>query len=190
MCLQLLWLVTYGGTSWITSLHDYHVRLHFDAELEIPFVPAAAIVYLSLFPLLWMSVFVIPTTEQLRQFARGLAAMFVIAGVVFLVLPGQTVRDPIAEPGVIGAVYRLADQVNLSHNYLPSLHVAMAVFCAKFYSRKLRLKSKFAFWLWASAIAISTLLIHEHYVVDVLTGAALGYALAKQSTKAAPVDAI
>lgn len=188
MLLQLLWLITYGGASWITSLHGYRVRLHSDAELEIPFVPAAAIVYLSLFPLLWMSVFVIPTAEQLRQFAQGMAAMFVIAAIVFLLLPGQTVRDPIAEPGLIGAVYRLADQVNLSHNYLPSLHVAMGVFCAKFYSRECRPTATIAFWLWAVAIAISTLLIHEHYVLDLLTGAALGYALARESATAASVD--
>ena len=32
----------YGGADWLTGLHGRRVRIHLDAELAIPLVPAAA----------------------------------------------------------------------------------------------------------------------------------------------------
>ena len=32
------------------------------------------------------------------------------------------------------------------------------------------------FWLWAGAVAASTVLLHQHYLIDVVSGVALGLA--------------
>jgi membrane-associated phospholipid phosphatase len=47
------------------------------------------------------------------------------------------------------------------------------------YARRAGLPGKMLLWLWAGVIAASTLLLHQHYLLDVLTGAALGWAGAR-----------
>jgi membrane-associated phospholipid phosphatase len=64
----------------------------------------------------------------------------------------------------------------LAHNLVPSLHVALSVVCVAVYARRAGLPGKMLLWLWAGVIAASTLLLHQHYLLDVLTGAALGWA--------------
>jgi membrane-associated phospholipid phosphatase len=39
---------------------------------------------------------------------------------------------------------------------------------------------KYFYWLWAAAIAVSTLFTHQHYVADVVTGGALGLLVASK----------
>ena len=181
--LSVLWIVVYGGADWITSLHNYRVPLHLEAELHIPFVPAAAVIYLSLFPLLWLAPFLLETEAYLASFAKALTRLFVTSGVGLLLLPGEEVRTQTADSNFFGQVYEFADWINLSHNYLPSLHVGMAVFCAAIYSRTASQRIATILWLWAAAIALSTLFMHQHYVADLAAGGALGYVIAKSACR-------
>jgi membrane-associated phospholipid phosphatase len=142
--------------------------------LAIPFVAPAVVVYLSLFPMLWLAPFALPTRGELRTFARAIAWMIVVAGIGFLALPSEPAHSVARIDGPIGSVFRFADAINLRYNMLPSLHVAMAMGCAAFYSAHGRGRAKLFWWTWSAAIAVSTLLTHQHHVVDVVTGVALG----------------
>jgi membrane-associated phospholipid phosphatase len=176
--LTIEWVVVYGGANWIAGLHSYRVRLNLDFERQIPFMPESAVVYLSLFPMLWISPFVLRSPKRLRPFAVALAWLIALSGLGFLLLPSKQVGSLPKVTGVNGAVIRFADLINLTYNYLPSLHVGMAVVCAYAYSRRSPQKLAVFFWLWAAAIALSTLLTYQHYVADVITGAALGLLVA------------
>jgi membrane-associated phospholipid phosphatase len=172
--IQLLWIVVYGGCSWLTAHRALRVPLATSWDARIPFVPEAAVAYLSLGPMMWLSPFVLKSTSALRDFARALAWLIVISGLGFLLLPAD---EPIVLEGVAGsksALMSAADRINLDHNLCPSLHVGMAVVCAVAYSRNSGLFRIAFFWTWAVAIAASTLLIRDHYVIDVLAGAVVG----------------
>jgi membrane-associated phospholipid phosphatase len=169
-----LWLLIYGGANWITSLHTHRVRLWSDAELAIPFIPAAAIIYLSLIPMLWLSLFVLHTRDELRSFAKSLGLMIVISGIGFLALPSKPAYPTRSVEGQFANVFHFADVANLQYNMLPSLHVAMAVGCAFAYSACAGLRWAALWWTWSVAIALSTLVTYQHHVVDVVTGAMLG----------------
>ena len=177
--LGVLWVLVYGGASWLTGLHDYRLRLGFAAEAAIPFVPAAAVIYLSLFPMIWLSLFILPTAEQIKQFAKALAWLYIISGIGFVFLPGAQPNPPPPIDGWTRPVFEFADWINLDYNLCPSLHVGMAVLCAYAYTRRSHLLASTAFWLWAAAISASTLLLRQHYLIDVAAGAALGYVVAK-----------
>jgi membrane-associated phospholipid phosphatase len=71
---------------------------------------------------------------------------------------------------------RFVKWVARPHNLLPSLHVALSVVCVHVYARHAGTAGKALLWLWAGAVAASTLLLHQHYLLDVLSGAALGWA--------------
>jgi membrane-associated phospholipid phosphatase len=142
-------------------------------------VPSAAIVYLSLFPMLWLSLFVLHTPQRLKSFAMALALLIALSGVGFLALPAERVKLPPDVAGISGVLFHFADWLNLEHNYLPSLHVGMAVVCAYAYGRFGPRTLGVICWLWAAAIAFSTLLTHQHYVADAVAGVALGYLVAR-----------
>ena len=75
--------------------------------------------------------------------------------------------------GFGGVMYRAADISNLNGNGLPSLHVAFALSCAWVLSPRISTWFRPALWLWAIAICASTLLVKQHYLIDVATGALL-----------------
>jgi membrane-associated phospholipid phosphatase len=168
--------VFYGADA-LTALHPYRVRVHLEAELQMPFVPAAVLGYLSLYLPLWGAAFILRSRRELRALAVTLAAVILIAGVCFLVLPADNALPPPPEDlGVWTGLVHGAKQIALEHNMLPSLHVALSVVCLAIYARRARPLGRLLLWLWASVISLSTLLLHQHYLLDVAAGFALGLA--------------
>lgn len=178
---QLVWLVVYGGASWITERRSTRFDFSTPLDAKIPFVPGAAIVYLLLMPLLWGAPFVLRTSQAIRQFARSLQILIIISGIGFLLFPSDDPVIPATPSGVSGFLYDIADGVNLQHNLLPSLHVGMAVVCAYAYSRQLSRTATALCWGAAAAIAIATLLTRQHYIADVFAGGVVGWLVAYAS---------
>jgi membrane-associated phospholipid phosphatase len=169
--------VVYYGAEAITSLHRYRIRIHLDAELRMPFVPAAVLGYMSLYLPLWMAGFVLRTRLEVRALAVTLSAVILVAGVCFLLLPVENAFPPPPDDmGIWTGLVRSAKLIALEHNLLPSLHVALSVVCLSIYARQARPAGRALLWLWAAAIGLSTLLLHQHYLLDVATGLALGLA--------------
>lgn len=168
------WGLVYVGANWVAGLHHYRVPLSTSFDTAIPFVPAAVVFYLSLFPILWAAPFFLRSTRELRALAWSLAAAILIAGVGFVVLPARSVEVHFAETGRFRPLLEFADWINLDYNCFPSLHVAMAVICAARYSRANSAATGIAVWLWAGLIALSTLLMRQHFLGDVVAGGVLG----------------
>jgi membrane-associated phospholipid phosphatase len=177
-----LWLLVYGGASWIASLHTYRVRLWTDVELAIPFVPAASAVYLSLLPMLWLAPLVLRSTIALKKLSKALTVAILVSAPGFILLPSLPAYPP-HRANLEGSIFRFADAVNLQYNMCPSLHVAMAVVAAYTYALQSPLRAKYFWWLWAAAITVSTLLTHQHHIIDALAGAVVGWAFGAFANK-------
>ena len=164
-------LVFYGCD--LASAHrQLRVRVHFDAELSIPFVPAMTVVYSSLYLLFLAVPFVLRTRREIRAAVATMAVAIGIGAAGFLLLPAQVAFAPVEEEtlGRWEGLYRLADRLNLTYNLVPSLHVALTVICSAILARRAAPWGKVALWTWAGAVAASTVLTHQHHVVDVATG--------------------
>lgn len=171
----LFFLVVYGGASWVTGFYPGGLRVDLPVEQHIPFVPGWAAVYVSMDVLLLLSLFIFRTWRQMLPFALALCAETVLGALCFLVLPVEVAWPPRAVTGVWTSVFQAADTMNLERNYLPSLHVAFACTAALAYRERAGPLASTLFTLWALAIAASTLLIHEHHLVDVFAGALLAW---------------
>ena len=176
------WVVVYGGANWITGLHSHRVEVQTSLDRALPFMPSAAFFYLSLFPMLWLSPFVLRSAAQLRTFARSLAIVIMISGIGFLLVPAEAMEAPSIGSSPFASLFHFADTINLNHNYFPSLHVGMAIVCAIYYSGSFSRTAALFFSMWALMIALATLLTRQHYVVDVFAGGALGAMVAKRFT--------
>ncbi len=160
--------VCFGTTSWITSHYAFLPAWDLPFERSIPFVPSASLVYLTITPALLFSLYYFRTREAMAPFAIALCAEAVIASVFFLIFPQTVAWTRPAVTGWARIPFGFADAMNLSYNQFPSLHVAFAVSIAWAYPRHR------TFWrLWSAAVAISTWLMWEHHLVDILGGVAL-----------------
>lgn len=166
----------YGGASLLARLRGAREAFHFDWEMRLPFVPSVAIVYLSVPLLLLLAPFILRTWRSFTPFFLTLTAETLVGGLFFLLLPMAQGYPQREAYGLGGAVFRLADRLNLDYNEFPSLHVAFAVTAALVYGRRCGWLGKTLFGLWAITVTFSTLLMHEHHLIDLAGGAALGLA--------------
>ncbi len=168
-----LWfMLVYGGADFLTAHRSYRVRLHFAAELNIPLVPAMTGFYMSIYLLFLAGPFILRKRSEVRALVGTLALVILFAGIGFLLFPADLVLAQPAEEqlGAWAGLFHLADKLNLTYNLAPSLHVALAVACIAVYASRCRATGRVLLWLWAVMIAASTILTHQHYVLDAVTG--------------------
>jgi membrane-associated phospholipid phosphatase len=173
--------LVYAGCDLLTALHTLRIPVHFAAELEIPFVPAMTLFYMSIYLLFLAGPFILRTRSGFKAVIITQAIMIGIAGICFLLVPAQLAFPPPREEDLDhwAGVFRLADRLNLTYNLLPSLHVALTVSCVTAFASHAGKTGKILLWIWAISIAISTVLIHQHHVLDALAGWALASACMK-----------
>lgn len=170
----LLFGVVFGATNYFTGLHSIRVQVDFAFERGIPFMPAMLVFYMSIYPLFWLSPFVLRSRKELRALAVSMAVVTLIGGVCFVLFPAELAYPPPNVPPTWRPLYDVADAWNLDYNLAPSLHVALSILCVDVYSRRAGVVGRSVFRVWGAAIASSTLFTHQHHVLDVATGLLLG----------------
>ncbi len=115
------------------------------------------------------SPFRVAQTRQLNQLASAIFIMIAISGVIFLAVPSEPAFQPV-EPESWKTLIWVADTLNLHYNCVPSLHVGLSVACVAAFTRYTAGMFSLFLWLWAAAVAVSTMLLHQHHLIDVLTG--------------------
>jgi membrane-associated phospholipid phosphatase len=170
-----VWFVlVYGSCDWITAHRTLRVPIHLPIELSIPLVPAAVLVYVSINVLFLAGPFILRERREFAAVVASLALSTLLGAIGFLLLPSRAAFPPPGELGVWAGLFHWADRVNLDYNMVPSLHVAFTVCCVSAFARHASRMGRGFLWTWAVAIALSTLLTHQHHVLDVITGWAAG----------------
>jgi membrane-associated phospholipid phosphatase len=146
----------------------HHVALPF--EQAIPFVPWAAVIYLTVTPLFCLAPFVFRTPERLLPLFVTMCVEVSIAGIIFCLFPVELSFPPHEVAGAAAFFYTLASAVVLTYNCVPSLHVALALTCAFAYASVGGWRWRVLVWGWAGAIVASTLLTHQHHLADLAGG--------------------
>ncbi len=177
-----LWFIlAYGGADWLAEQHGYRVRLHLGIDLAIPFLPAMTIFYLSLNVLLWCAPFILRTRRELEALAVSFAVATLAAAICFVALPGEA-AFPVPSDAELGAwkgIYHFARWLARTHNFLPSLHVAFTTIAVIVYRGRAMRLGRALLSGWGLTIIASTLLIHQHYLADVVSGMLLGWVMVR-----------
>lgn len=161
----------YGLTSFLGDFVPWGFAWYFSWEPKLPLLPAWAVVYLSLNLLLGLLPLVLRRWQDMAPLFCTMVAETLVAVILFLLFPIEAGFPPRVSSGWLG----FADLLNLEHNYMPSLHVTYAVTAALVIGRRGGRGARLFFGLWAGAIALSTILIHEHHLIDVVTGGSLAW---------------
>lgn len=157
----------------------------------IPFQPAWALVYQSVFIVHTLALWVPGNREAVMRYAFKLAAVFACGAVVFWLYPTLSPR-----PDHSGSFLhdRLISSVDGPRNAFPSLHAAMgllAVFTVCGHLRACRISPRWrrALAVWWIALLYSTLATRQHRLPDLLAGICLGLissALPRVATQTQP----
>lgn len=166
----------YPATNWLTSLRATRLQLYLPAELRAPFVPAAIWVYLSMYVLFLAPLFRLPAA-RMPALGKQLIAGTLASGLAFLLLPTELGFERVLPDGSHAWLYALLFRLDRPHDLVPSLHVVfsatIALACADVSGPRARL----ALHAWLAAIALSTLLVHQHHLLDVASALALVHLL-------------
>ncbi len=149
--------------------------LRFSLEDKIPFVSWFIIIYLSAYVAWIMPFLFVKEIEKLRLITIIIFGVMLVSFSVFAAYPIQMIRPEINISNVFDKMVVLIYKIDAPVNTFPSLHVALALFSSLVVLKENKTAGR---WLlvWMVLISISTLLIKQHYLLDVLGGALLGMA--------------
>ena len=168
----LLFLLLYGGANIVSDWIPWRWHPALPGEAAWPFYPQWAPLYLLMPLLLLCCVLKLDWTAQWALLATLLAELL-LACVSFVLLPVETTFPPRHVSGWAAPWFELATTLSMRHNHFPSLHVAFALTAALALQPVLRPLSRLLSWLWVMLVAASTVLIHEHHLLDIVAGAVL-----------------
>lgn len=176
-----LWFaIIFAGVDWFTGQRALRVRVNLDAELHIPLIPAFTLVYMSIYVLFFAVPFVLRTRREIILLAFTQTFAISLAGIFFLLIPAQLAYAPATDLqlGPWKGLFHFADRLNLDYNLVPSLHVALSIICIELFAVHAGWKEKICLRVWGVLIAASTLLTHQHHLLDALTGYLLAVSVA------------
>ncbi len=162
---------------WTSHRHRvFHLALPF--EKNIPLLPALIFAYVMIYIFLAVPYLVIEDLDYFKKIVKSFFICVTLHFAIFLIFPvGYNLR-PVVNPDQ-GWAYALVDfyyWLDLPYNSFPSMHISNA-FLVAFFMRHHR-----PYWGWimlplAFLVAISVVLVKQHYIVDVVAGYLVGWSI-------------
>jgi len=165
-----------GMESFCASLQRFYpAALPWDGL--IPLEPAWVWIYLLYYPFCVSAAFFPGVFRKARVFwpiLLGFLFQFAAGGLIFYFFPTRIAHPPILGAGLSAEALRELYAVDSGHCIFPSLHVANTVFVSLVATRMLSKRWGAFFFIVAGLIAASTVLVKQHFLVDIPSGALLG----------------
>lgn len=178
LLVSLVFFALYPLINIFTTTRSDTLALWLPMELSIPFIPAFIWLYLSMYLIIFVPLFFLNLQEQ-KRLASELIVVTIIGAVIFLLFPARLgfVRQLPDNP-LYHALFSQLLALDKPHNLVPSLHVAWSWTVVRAVSRTVRGWVPVMLYFWFTGIALSTLFVHQHHVLDVVTGLLLSLVVA------------
>jgi len=163
----------FGGAAWLSDFLPWRFNVGFEWEQAVPFLPWSALVYTSLIWMMMLALIVVRDDREIRCLIRVLCIQTVIGAAIFLLFPVASNFPPRYGNEELPRIFLIADALNLHNNQLPSLHVCFAFTTAFVLAHYARNWQTALLVLWAFAVAVSAMTIHEHNLLDLAGGVLL-----------------
>lgn len=162
--------LVYGWCNAWTATRANVPSFFFAWERSIPFVPGMIVPYLSIDLFFSGSFFLCRDRAELSVLARRIALAIAISAVGFLLFPLRFGWPRPAVEGWLGALFAPLNALDQPFNLCPSLHISLRAILWTVYGRHARGSLRAGLAAWFFLIGLSTLLIYQHHVIDLLGG--------------------
>lgn len=168
--------------NWISSRRDSFFDVSVTLDREVPFVPVFIFGYILVYLSVVLVYFVIKDMDDWRRVVVSFLFSTTLAYLIFLLFPVRMDMRPLIEnpADVSNAVARFYYFIDLPYNCFPSLHVTYPTLATLVAWKNHRLM-RWIFAVMAVVVAVSVVLVKQHYLADVVGGfvnAVLGFSLA------------
>lgn len=165
----------------LTATRDgfYHLDLPF--EKDLPLWPALVFAYLLEFAFFGVAYLMVDDLAFFKKIAQAVFVCVTIHFLVFLAFPVEYHLRPDVDPNQ-GWAYLLVDfyyWLDLPYNCFPSLHVSN-VFLVSFFMQRFRPGLGWILHPLAVLVALSVVMVKQHYVADVAAGFFVGWFVYRQ----------
>jgi membrane-associated phospholipid phosphatase len=161
----------YLGTNEIAAQRTSFYQLYFEFEREIPMVPWMIHIYNSFHILLFMNFLIIKNSLKIKAIAISLISSSAIASVFFLLFPAELGFSRTETIQGYEFWYNALHWLDHPHNLVPSLHITFSALSAYVISTEMgSVFLKLIFLLWFLLICSSIVLVHQHHLMDIVSG--------------------
>lgn len=161
----------YLGTNEIAAQRTSFYQLYFEFEREIPMVPWMIHIYNSFHILLFMNFLIIKDPLKIKAIAISLISSSAIASVFFLLLPAELGFSRTENIQGYEFWYNALHWLDHPHNLVPSLHITFSALSAYVISTEMgSVFLRLIFLLWFLLICSSIVLVHQHHLIDIVSG--------------------
>ena len=161
----------YLGTNEIAAQRTSFYQLYFEFEREIPMVPWMIHIYNSFHILLFMNFLIIKNSLKIKAIAISLISSSAIASVFFLLFPAELGFSRTETIQGYEFWYNALHWLDHPHNLVPSLHITFSALSAYVISTEIgSVFLKLIFLLWFLLICSSIVLVHQHHLMDIVSG--------------------
>lgn len=168
----VFFIPAYFGTGFLTEGTTRTLALYLPAEVQIPFVSWMIVPYLSLYTLFLLPLFHM-TAPEMRILTRQSILCLLVAGLCFLMFPARLGYRAVEISDWTAPFFDTIRALGARHNLAPSLHVAFTSLIVLGVWHCASRPWQALYMSWFALLAISTLLVHEHHLIDVVTAVAL-----------------
>ena len=140
----------------------------------LPFLPWTMLGYALAYVVPLSLVFLETTEAGMRRLSRAVLLAYMMAAPFFLAMPVQDADPPVEASNGVEQAIVLNRGLDVTKNAFPSMHVGLAVLLAFVGHRRSRAWG-WALGLAAALIIVSTLFVKQHFVVDLPSGALVGW---------------
>ena len=175
--LTLFCLVTYGACNASAAARATARCLAMSWEFDVPRLTWFVVPYWTIDVLVALCPLFTRRFDEWRTLLWRMVLAFLISCAVFLVFPcrcdyPRTIPDDWTAP-----LFQLLHLTDLPYNQAPSLHVAEAIIMAPVLLARLpNAGLRAALVLWFVLGSLGTVLVYQHHVIDIVTGAVVGFA--------------
>jgi protein-tyrosine phosphatase len=166
---------TYGFPNWLASQRDDVGSIVFEWERGIPFIAWTIVPYWSINLFYGLSLLLNDTKRGVDRLAGRYLTAQLIAVACFILFPLTATFVRPETSGLPGFMFAVLGGFDKPFNQAPSLHIALLVIIWDHWRYRLKGMAGVVWHAWCFLIGASVLTTWQHHVIDIPTGALLGF---------------
>lgn len=169
----IVFFTGYPLINYLSSHRQHTWGLYLPQELNIPFIPQLVWFYLALYPLLILPLFLL-NSDEIKKLAKQLIVATLLAYIIFMILPCHLgFERTLPTYANYHALFLFLFNIDYPHNLVPSLHVMYSSLIIFTLNKQVTLILQLLLYGLLLGIICSTVLIHQHHLLDVISGLGL-----------------